>query len=554
MIIPQNRDPSSARFPLPAVARRWCDRLALVLFVVAVAVALLTFRDYGLGWDDYAHAEYGDLLVALYTSGLADKRALSFVNLYMYGGGFDLAAALAAKVLPFTVFETRRLMGAAVGLVGLFAVWRTGRRVGGPVAGLVALVLLASCPLYIGHQFINAKDGPFAVAMALLLLGLVRAFEQYPRPSAATVALTGVGFGLAIGSRIMGGFGMVYALGGLALIVTIGARRDGLRTAAAALGRFVLAMAPVLAPAIAVTALIWPWVVTDPLNLLRAVGYFSHFFEHPWQELYSGRLVLVTDMPRLYVPTLLVLKLPEIFLALGFGGAVGALIVAARRDVAPNRRATLLLIALAALLPIAVSVLVRPAAYNGIRHFVFILPPLAVLGGLMGAWLFDRVRSNAATATLVVILFGAGVASPVVDMARLHPYEYTHFNRIAGGVRSGREHYMLDYWALSFKEGSQGLKAKLAALGLAKPPGRRWRLATCGPHRSPQIELGPDFETTWDPKGADFALLLGEFYCTTLDAPLWVEVARAGVAYARVYDIRGRSFKTLLTQPGLPSL
>ena len=57
--------------------------------------------------------------MAFYASGLHDQRALSLVNLYMYGGGFDLLAALAAKVLPFTVFETRRLMGAAVGLLGL---------------------------------------------------------------------------------------------------------------------------------------------------------------------------------------------------------------------------------------------------------------------------------------------------------------------------------------------------------------------------------------------------------------------------------------------------
>jgi hypothetical protein len=111
---------------------------------------------------------------------------------------------------------------------------------------------------------------------------------------------------------------------------------------------------------------------------------------------------------------------------------------------------------------------------------------------------------------------------------------------------------MLDYWALSFKQASQGLKAKLAELALAKPEDRRWKLATCGPHRSPQVELGPDFETTWDPKGADFALMLGEFYCVKFDdAPLLVEVARAGAVYARVYDIRGRSYETLLTQPGL---
>jgi len=141
------------------------------------------------------------------------------------------------------------------------------------------------------------------------------------------------------------------------------------------------------------------------------------------------------------------------------------------------------------------------------------------------------------------------MALPVVAMVRLHPYEYTFFNRLAGGVAAAHGRYMLDYWGLSFKQASQGLAAKLAERHESKPAGRRWKLAVCGPHRSPQVELGPDFETTWDPQGADFALMLGEFYCATFDAPILVEVVREGIVYARVYDIRGRSFTSLLTVP-----
>jgi hypothetical protein len=110
---------------------------------------------------------------------------------------------------------------------------------------------------------------------------------------------------------------------------------------------------------------------------------------------------------------------------------------------------------------------------------------------------------------------------------------------------------MLDYWGLSLKQASQALLARLAETRESKPGGRRWKVAVCGPHRSPQVELGPDFETTWDPRGADFAMLLGEFYCRTFDAPLLAEITRVGVVYARVYDIRGRSYGTLLTLPGL---
>src|SRR5262249_48969657 len=143
------------------------DRLALAVLGLLGVIALLTFRDYGLSWDDFAHAEYGDLLLKFYASGLRDQRALSWVNLYYYGGGFDLLAALAAKFLPFSLFETRRLVGAAVGIVGLFITWRIGRRGGGPAAGVIALLLPAACPPYYGPQFIKPEDPPFPASTAV---------------------------------------------------------------------------------------------------------------------------------------------------------------------------------------------------------------------------------------------------------------------------------------------------------------------------------------------------------------------------------------------------
>src|SRR5205823_7196329 len=103
---------------------RMIDGADVALLGVIAVIAALTFRDYGLGWDDYAHSEYGDLLLSLYASGFKDLRAFSFVNLYMYGGGFDVLAALAAKILPFDLFDTRRLVGAAIGLIGLLITWR----------------------------------------------------------------------------------------------------------------------------------------------------------------------------------------------------------------------------------------------------------------------------------------------------------------------------------------------------------------------------------------------------------------------------------------------
>jgi hypothetical protein len=398
----------------------------------------------------------------------------------------------------------------------------------------------------------NPKDSPFAVAMTVFLLGAVRTVEEYPRPTAATLALVGIGFGLSFGSRIMGAFGAIEASAAIALRLGADARADGVRPALGRFGRFVLAMLPAVLLAYLVMAFVWPWSVVDPLNPLRAVGYFSHFFEKPWEELFGGTLISVPDMPRSYVPVLLALKLPEVMLLLGFGGAVGALAAMLKRDMPVARRSTLLLLVLAATLPLAVTMALRPAMYNGIRHFIFVLPPLAALGGLAGTYLIDAAgRLGRLARAVLVAALAAATLLPVAGMARLHPYEYTYFNWLAGGVRGARDRYMLDYWGLSFKQASQALLTQLAERHETKPPHRRWRVAVCGPHRSPQVELGPDFETTWDPQGADFALMLGEFYCRTFDAPLLAEIVRGDAVYARVYDIRGRSFPTLLTRPGL---
>jgi 4-amino-4-deoxy-L-arabinose transferase-like glycosyltransferase len=546
--------------PLPLRSKvipteRWLDGMTIVVLAVIAAAALLTFRDYGLGWDDYTHSQYGALLVSLYRSGFSDRRALSFVNLYMYGGGFDILATFAAKIPPLGLFETRRLVGALIGLIGLFATWRLGRRLGGPLAGLLSILLLATCPLYYGHMFINAKDGPFAAIMAIALLGVVRAFQEYPRATVPTITLCGLGVGLAVGARVLGGFAVMNALLPLPFIATVRSRAKGVEPALSECALFLVPFIPAAVLAYLVMGLVWPWSVVSPLNPFRAVEYFSNFFEKPWRELFAGQLIPVIDMPRSYVPTLFAVQLPELMLALGICGIAGALFVVAkngdRSAAGAGYRAALLSTLLGALLPILITVAMRPAMYNGVRHFVFVLPPFAALGGLAGAQIAERLRQYGGIALGAgVLALLVGVASPVVDMVRLHPYEYTDYNHIAGGVSGARQNFMLDYWGLSLTQASRGLLADLAERH-ETPPHDQWTVAVCGPHPPVVVALGPQFTTTWDPNGADFAMVLGEFYCAELDAPVLFDIAREGVVYARVYDLRGRSISSLLSVPGI---
>ncbi|MBP0109947.1 MULTISPECIES: glycosyltransferase family 39 protein [Bradyrhizobium] len=529
---------------------RTCDDLAMLVLAAVAVIAGLTFRDYGLGWDDYTHAEYADLLLRMFGSGFRDTAALSFANLYMYGGGFDMIAALLHKVIPLELFETRRLVGAIVGVIGLAVTWRLGRRIGGPLAGLAALLLLALCPIFYGHMFMNPKDAPFAVAMIILMLGLVRLAEEYPQPSPRTVLIVGLGAGLSLGCRVLGGLALVYAVLGFMPLFLEELRTEGLRESVRRFAHVVYVLLPGLTLGYLVMGLIWPWSIMEPGNPFEALTYFSHFFEKPWKEMFDGAIVSVPDMPWSYLPTLFALQLPEVMLVLMGGAVVGTFALLPRNDVPARRKTILLMLTLAATLPLAIAMVKRPALYNGIRHFVFVIPPMAVLGGVAFAWAMERLRANHRIWQPVLLgTFCFGLALSLAEMIRLHPYQYTHFNHIAGTVRGADDRFMLDYWGLALKQASDELREQLVERQEVPPANRKWKVAVCGPQRPAQVALGPDFTIGWDSNAADFAMTLGEFYCKGLTAPVMVEIKRDDVVFARVYDIRGRSISSLLSIP-----
>src|ERR1700709_2281649 len=439
--------------PARRSVERTCDDLAIIVLAAVGLIASLTFRDYGLGWDDYTHAEYADLLLRMYCAGFKHTAALSFANLYMYGGGFDMAAALLHKIIPLELFETRRLLGAVVGGIGLAVTWRLARRVGGPLAGIATLLLLALCPTFYGHMFMNPKDAPFAVAMVILILGLVRLAEEYPSPSPRTILIVGLGAGLSIGSRVLGGLALIYAVVGF------------------------LVLLPGLVLGYLVMGLIWPWSIMEPGNPFRALTYFSHFFEKPWKEMFDGALVSVPDTPWSYLPTLFALQLPEVLLALLIAGVVGTFMSLSRKEVPARRKTILLMLTLAATLPLVVAMVKRPALYNGIRHFIFVIPPMAVLGGVAFAWLMNWLREHRRSwQPAIVAAFAFGLMLPLGEMIRLHPYQYTHFNHIAGTVRGADDLFMLDYWGLALKQASDGLPAQLDERQEGPPHGRTWKV------------------------------------------------------------------------------
>ncbi len=434
-------------------AAGWC-----VLGLVTLLV-LFTFRDYGISWDETLQNTYGEKLIAMYATGFQDRSALSYVNLYLYGGLFDMLAAVANMVSPFGEYETRHLLGGLVFVGGLLGGWRLAELLAGRRAGLVALVCLAATPLLYGHGFINPKDSPFAWLTLWALYYACRILANPDAPERKALIGFAVFLGLALGTRVMA-FALIVYLGAIYLALAwLRARAPA--PALRGFYRLCLPVAVVLPLSLAIMAFFWPWSVTAPLNIIDALETFSHFTWQP-KVLWMGELVPSTDLPPVYLNRLLFFQLPEHVLA----GLAAALVFAAlhvrRADLDPRdmKVRQYAMVVLAALVPLLGFAILRPVVYNGLRHFLFVVPPLVILGAIGLEHLFTAAWTRrTAVAAMVAAGVTASLAWQGAEMIKLHPYEYISFNLLEGGIEGAEKSFELDYWGTSLGEVTKGLAA-----------------------------------------------------------------------------------------------
>jgi hypothetical protein len=105
----------------------------------------------------------------------------------------------------------------------------------------------------------------------------------------------------------------------------------------------------------------------------------------------------------------------------------------------------------------AYVVLLKPAVYDGLRHFLFILPPVFISIGLALDWIGALLKTLWLRAGVVFLLVLPGITGIV----QLHPYEYTYYNSFVGGTSGVFRRYETDYWLTCYKEAVVSLNARV---------------------------------------------------------------------------------------------
>jgi len=408
-----------------------CNRLHLALIALAVLLALLTFRDYGVTWDEDAHNWYGNFVLNYYLSLFSDRTALHWRDLYNYGAVFDTVAAALNRISPIGVYETRHLLNALIGILGVVGCGKLGRVLGGARTGLIAALFLMLTPNYYGQMFNNPKDIPFAVGVVWATYYMVSIVPVLPRPPIRTLIKLGVAVGMTMGVRVGGllllcEFGVLLALDGVWRMIA--ARRAAILIASAWTA-FWRTFLPVVIVAYPVMLLFWPWGQTDPIeNPLRALAFFSHQ-TFPFPTLFDGRFIPASDLPWTYLPTYIAVALPELILVLLLcAPIVAAAVVGKGYRIGREQALAHFIIGFGTVFPVGFAILIKAVLFDGMRHFMFVLPLVAVAAALVGGQACARLARSCFRWPIYGALAIYGLAHVSV-MVMLHPNQYIYCRR-----------------------------------------------------------------------------------------------------------------------------
>ncbi|NKD55464.1 MULTISPECIES: hypothetical protein [unclassified Haematospirillum] len=512
----------------------WEYRLSILFYWSMVAFVVLTFRRHGISNDELVQHTYGDMLWRYYASGLTDTSLFSYRNLYLYGGAFDLPVVALLKLVPSaSIWDLRHLLSGLVGVVGLVGTGRLATYLYGPRMGLLAIVLLALCGIWSGAMFTHTKDIPFATAMIWGVYTLTRIVSCLPRVPLSLGLGFGLSTGLALGLRVGGGLLVCYA----ALVILVcGVSYSGLWKGRALFWfRSACSLFPGMCLAFVLMAFFWPWSVQQFDHIPLAIKAFSNFsFEI--DTILSGIVYQVDDVPRTYLPIYLLVKMSEPVL---LGLFCGILVLAVRRRALIRARQSILWVPVvaAAVCPVLLALITNPPLYNGVRHFLFVVPPLVILSaaGLYTVCIRVAAVSSVAARRFFFAVFGAVCLLSAVPLVLIHPYGYVGYNILAGGLSGAVGRWEMDYWSSSVKDALVGLQQ----YALPRDTGGEYRVAVCAELVQADAVLGPGFRVVADWLQADFFVSATQMGCdAAMDGDVVVEVRRLGVPLAVVKDLR----------------
>ena len=437
--------------------------LLAILLMIMLFTVFIEANDFGLTVDEPAQNSYGHAVLSWYLTLGKDDSFLGFSpNQYMpeHGPFFEVIVAGAQELFGHEWY-TRAVVSGLAGIVGVVAIALCGYELGGYWLAFIAALFLWLYPRYFGSIFNNSKDIPFAAVMTLILWAVLLLVKQWDdkRRLVRNSMLVGLFIGMAASIRVVG---VIWYLVLLFIPfywwITHLNKTLTKKLVISALKKQAISALLIGIVSFITMLVLWPFILLNPGNLYESIVVMQ---KYPWDGivLFNGVYYHPVKLPWFYVPTWLVIGSPliiVIFTLLGLFMAPGRWIHARAVD------KQVAVVCLALLIPLVALIVTHPILYDGPRQFFFLVPVMILLAAyglfsLCSLLLLRRQLLARILLALVVMTTCFIYLFLIKDMSDLHPYEYTYFNALVGGVPGATGKYDSDYWRICSMNSAQWL-------------------------------------------------------------------------------------------------
>ncbi len=417
----------------------------ILLFIFALTISLLTYKDYGIGWDEPTQRGPGLMNFNYMYHGDQELFKKSSDN---HGAGYELPLIFIEKGLKLTdpraIYQMRHIVTHVFFLVCMFFGYILILRLFKDkwLASLGYIMLVLSPRIY-GHSFINSKDIPF-LCMALVVFAISQiAFEKNKK---RLFLLLGIATGYATSIRIMGVMYAAFIMAFLVIDMLTDIKKKEKPT------KQLLHMALFTIGFCFFLYISWPYIWKAPVQKFGETFSKMSHFNWNGSVLFQGKIIVCTQIPWIYFPTWFMISNPPIWLLAGFIGIGVILYDFLKKPLTffqnTNERNQLLYIASFAI-PIFAVIVLHSVIYDDWRHLYFVYPAF-VLMAVYGIHKFWKGKVK----TVIQVICAIQIGFIGFFMIKNHPFHYVYFNSLVSHEDEYlRKNYDLEYWGCSIKQG-----------------------------------------------------------------------------------------------------
>jgi hypothetical protein len=404
---------------------------------VMCVIALLSFREYGLAWDENAQRSLGLITWNYIFKG---DNTLLTIGDSDHGVSFELFLIFIEDILKLSdtrdIYLMRHLVSHLFFLLGALCCYKlVDLLYQNKLLSLIGLLLFLLHPLMYAHSFFNTKDIPF---LTLCMICFYLSARLFQKKRIRDALFLGSAFGLLINLRLMG----ILIFGSVLLILFLDMLIEKKWI-------FYIKLFSVLTfTALLILYIGWPYLWNSPVqHFCRSLKSMAHF---SWDliNLIGGEQIPANKLRWNYVPVWFSITTPIPYLLAGFTGIVAFIYFFIRQPAALFK--TLegkcnLLFLICFFVPVLAVIVLKSVVYDGWRHLFFIYSPFIMLA-VFGLHKLVRYKKPAIAVLFISFLWMAGF------MIANAPFQHVYFNAFVSFREPEyiRKNYDMDYWGTSY--------------------------------------------------------------------------------------------------------